>query len=96
MSASQRLIDHHAGQVLMHEACSRIEAFVTGDQAVALWTLLYRTANRLDERLQLHDPPAKTLDLFIQEALGAYEEMMGQPWRPAEPAPAEALETPED
>ncbi len=90
MSTAQRLIDHHASKVLMHEACSRLEAFVLGDQAVALWALLYRTADRLDEKLQIDDPPVMALRLFLEEAISAYEEITGEPWRPAEPEPANA------
>jgi hypothetical protein len=93
MSASQELIDHIAGKVIMQEACSRLESFAMGDQAIALWTMLYLTVDALGEKLQPHDPPPKALDLFIQEAIGVYEEMTGQPWRPTEPAPVEALET---
>ena len=84
MSPSQRLIDHAASRVLMHEACCRLESFLLGDKAVALWTLLYRTADRLDEKLQIDDPPQKALELFLHEAIGVFEEMTGEPWRPAE------------
>jgi len=96
MSATQRLIDSAAAEVIRNNACSVVDSSLVADQAVALWTLLYRAADRSCCRISLGTAPAEVLRLFLEETLRAYEEMVGQPWRPAEPAPAEALETPQD
>jgi hypothetical protein len=90
MCAAQRLLENNVAEILQHEACCRLESYALGDQAIGIWTLLYKAADNLDGKLHPSDSPLKALRLFLEETLRAYQSMTGEPWEPRErPAPAE-------
>ena len=91
MCAAQRLLENNAAEVLQHEACCRLESYALGDQAIGIWTLLYKAADNLDGKLHTNDSPLKALRLFLEEALRAYQAITGEPWEPRERPAIEEL-----
>jgi len=79
-----------ASEIARYNAIVTLESQGDADLSLAVWSLLYLAFRGLEARIDPTAPAEVYLSAFIEEAIKAYQDLTGEPWRPAEQEPAHA------